>query len=293
MPTLAQQFDVIEVIIYGIGAVIFVGSMISSSLSKNKKKGGGAKRRPRGGRADSGGRPSMDDLAAKRRRELQQKAQQRRQGGGSPPSRPGSPGGPTPDPSNMTMAERIARARAKQQYEQRAQGQPRRGPSLPSPDEVEAERQRRQAAALQRRDQEAALARQEQRVRAQREADEARRQQAARQQAARQQAARRAKPSRPARPAAPRPGHGINVPDHEEVHRLLEDASPPAGATEVGIAEIGSGRKRRRRGKSSRSSLIDFDRLSRADLRRALILKEVLDKPVALRDASSQGTDLL
>ena len=89
-----------------------------------------------------------------------------------------------------------------------------------------------------------------------------------RQATARQSGTRRPQSS-PQRPApTPVQPHAIGVPEHEEVHRMVPD-SP-----------IASSRPSRRTGAVS----LNFSKLSKDDLRRAFMLKVVLNKPVSVQD---------
>lgn len=275
-PTLAQGtgqgFSLWNVVVYGIIGVIFVSTMIKNVINESKKKSRrNAPGNAPGNTAQSSGGASLDDIAARRRAQLQEMARQRSAGGN--------------DSSNLSMAERIARARATQQGKPQARSgnplpsenaPPRRAPQAnPAPTGASARQQR--AEALRQK----MMQRQQQ----QREALAARQRQV--QQAKAQRSAQPARPQPTARPtpqaAAPRrplppvqTPHPISAEPHKEVHRMVED-----------VSEFEVGSKRRRRELAARRAnpqLIDFSRLSKADLRRAFILKEVLDRPVSERD---------
>ena len=54
---------------------------------------------------------------------------------------------------------------------------------------------------------------------------------------------------------------------------------------DVAVQEVGSSRRKKElAAQNAKPQLIDFARLSRKDLQRAFVLKEVLDRPVAERD---------
>ncbi|MEM6854254.1 MAG: hypothetical protein AAF593_07580 [Planctomycetota bacterium] len=256
-------------------AILVVFGPIIANVLREVGKGKGPRRDDRS--RDSGdGRTSrerLDDLAARRRAELSAEGQRRRaESGGAGASSGG-------DPGNMTMAERIARARAAQQQQR---GQARAGTPLPSErpatrqpprsatpaptgasarqQRAQALRQKMQQRQQQQRDALAARQRQIQQARAQRSAP-----------AGGPQAA----PTRRPLPPVQTP-HPAKVEPHREVHRMVED---------VAVQEVGSSRRKKElAAKNAKPQLIDFARLSRKDLQRAFVLKEVLDRPVAERD---------
>ena len=91
--------------------IVIIGASIVGSMIGNVKKKSQAQRK-----RDEGHNPQqLEEMAARRRAELRQQAGSRMQTPGSHPSGGGD------EPGNLTMAERIARARAKAQYEQRSQ----------------------------------------------------------------------------------------------------------------------------------------------------------------------------
>ncbi|MEM9916307.1 MAG: hypothetical protein AAF911_15235 [Planctomycetota bacterium] len=288
-PTLAQTgqgtgVSLVQVLIYGVIGVIFVSTMIKNVINESKKKA----RRNQSPNAASNEGVSLDDIAARRRAQLQEMARQRNAGRGpagqAPTGRPGAASGGASGAggggeANLSMAERIARARAAQQQQR---GQARAGTPLPSErsatrqpprsatpaptgasarqQRAQALRQKMQQRQQQQRDALAARQRQIQQARAQRSAPTGQPQ---------------AAPTRRPLPPVQTP-HPAKVEPHQEVHRMVED---------VAVQEVGSSRRKKElAAKNAKPQLIDFARLSRKDLQRAFVLKEVLDRPVAERD---------
>lgn len=269
---------------YIITAVIIISVLRAVLSGDPKKKAKNQRARDRAAvDSASGGRPSLDEVTRRKRQQLQELARQR---GGTQASADGASGGQA-DPGNMTMAERIAQARAKQQHAAPA-GPARQAPSqgLPS--------QQRQAPA---RGASGAPA-QQQRAEALRQQLEARRLQQQQAKARRQLQIQKAKAQRPApgnaapprrqAPASRQVPHGIATPEHQEVHRMVTNAEEAPAVTkrsrrQTEIADRGAGDRPAHRNAGG----LNFAKLSVADLRRAFILKEVLDKPVSERDTSA------
>lgn len=238
-----------------IGPIVILAFVVGPWIGSVLKKSGEQRQREEGGVEVSA---ELDQMAAHRREQLRQAARQR--------TRMQAPSGLSPgEPGNMTMAERIARARAKAQYEQRAQGEAR--PTQASQPQVPNEAQRRvlaqrQAAEVQQR------AQQQTQRRAQRQVQQRTRQQQAQAHAQAQAQARQ----RGRLLHEPTP---VPKPTTSTVRRLVpsrpkRSKTPPAHP--VPVATFGT---------------LDLSKpLSRADLRNAIILKEVFDKPIALRDSS-------
>ena len=265
MPTNMQ-----DVIIYAIATIILVGSWVVNILRKQaedrreqEQTGTGGAGGAGGAGASTGSKASLDDMAARRREELRALARERGEARTGPANRPGAG-----EPVNMSMAERIARARAKAQYEQRAQrigapassspGQsppPARPEPMSSPHsaggmtEMERARQRD----LQRRQAEARK-RQEAQRRANAEQERRSRQRQQERQQAQQAAEQRRREAEKASLERSR-------------QRSVRSACAPDGA--------GAG-----------AGAIAFNRQS---LRDAVILREVFDRPLALREASSNS----
>ena len=323
------------IIILVCGGAVFnwIKKQIEESNRRSGKGGGSAGRGPRGGAAgregggERGGRPSLDEVTARRREQLRELSRQRERGTGASVGAGGAGGTERAgvgqeEPSNLTMAERIARARAKQQYEQRrggsgaggaSEGRPEgqrpaaRAPQRPEPaadDAASAERDRLLRQADEAREQELAAARARQRV-----ADLERQREAARRRTPQPAQGQRGNASRPRpgagqprptprpqpqpqrpqpqRPQPPRARSPRPIPTPVADRRVTEPVEPTqaeVGVTEVGLAGAGTVRQR-----SSGKSLVDFNKLSRSDLRRIIILKEVFDKPIALREQGGQS----
>jgi len=241
--------------------IALVGATVIGSWIGNIKKNQSEQRK----RDEGPGALEIEEMAARRREQLKQASRQRAQANPSP-------GGAADEPGNMTMAERIARARAKAQYEQRAQNTGRQAdvsqPQVPNEAQRRALAQRQ--AEAERRQQAAAQAQQ----RAQHQAQQQSRQQA--QQRARQQ---RAQAHARAQAQARRRG------------TLLHEPSPVPEQTSSTTRRLVPSKPDKRR-KPARQpvpvpiadDVIPRGPLSRADLRRAIILKEILDKPIALRE---------
>jgi len=107
LPVLAAEWG--ELVVVSIGLVIMIGSWIVNQIKQSKTteptRGSGPSKQIR-----------LEDLAARRREQLQQMAGSR--SGASPT--PSSP--PQAEPQNLTLAERIERARAQVTYRLRAEG---------------------------------------------------------------------------------------------------------------------------------------------------------------------------
>ncbi len=242
-----------DLIGYLVVALVILGPWIAGLLKKaadaDKKNKARLEERQQGGGASQ---KRLDDLAARRRAELRAQAQARQQGAAAPS------GGV--DPSNLTMAERIARARAKAQYENRQTQIQQETPPGREAESAARQRAEAEAAARRRAEQEAQARQQEQRRAAERQDAQRRAERSARQkaEAARRQRverSRRARESQRVQAAVtPRPAARSAKPQAI----VLEPMTP--------IDEAGG---------------LVFDRQS---LRQAIILKEVLDRPVALRD---------
>ncbi len=286
--TLAQgsgsTVSLVQVLIYALFGVIFVSTMIKNIIKENKKK---ARQKQASGDAQQGGGASgasLDEIAARRRAQLQEMARQR--GGGSSGRRPEALVGD--DTANLSMADRIARARAANQRPP----QPRGGLGQTNPASPARPGVAPQATGAAAREQRAAAMRQRamQREQQRREALAARQrtiQQARTPQRSAQQAQGAPTARRPLPPV--QTPHPVSVEPHDQVHRMVTDAQPQVTKTSrrQGSASIEAERvlKVDRGGPGASKTLLNFGKLSRADLRRAVILKEVLDRPLAERDA--------
>jgi len=277
----------VEVVIYGVAAMLFVGSMITNAKKDKDKKEKGRPRRANLDVGSSQGRPSLDEIAARRRQQLQELARQRR-GGSSPPTQVRA----AADSGNLSMADRIARARARQQGSPQpaSSGLTSAGSNAPLPSAASSHPAARStqtpAARNTARQERTESLRQrfEQRQQQQREALARRQQQTQQAKAQRAQAKAQSRAQRAPTPkitrAAPQsqrpaaaPEHGItDASPHKDVHRMVHNA--PEQRFEHAD---------RHQAKKT-APLLNFKRLSKTDLRRAFILKEVLNKPVAEQD---------
>ncbi len=265
---------------------LFVVPAIGKWIASTKKNQQEQRRRDEGMVSQD-----IDQLAARRREQLRQASRQRSQAntsadlsgglsaGASGGTSGGASGGGGGSPGNMTMAERIARARSKAQYEQRTQSAgPQSGPGEPGepggpagsqiPNEAQRRALEQRQAELERRRQAAKAQQQNQQQAQQRAKQQARQQRAQAHQRAQTQARQRGKLIHE---TVPVPEPTSSVP-----RRLVP--SKPAQR-----------QKAAPRSDSSVQSIgLDFSKhLSRDELRRAIILKEVLDKPLALREGGA------
>ena len=242
-----------------------VGATVIGSWISNMKKKGEAQRKRDEGPVSM----ELEEMAARRREQLRQASRSRAQasqGGGQSGAYSGGGG----EPGNLTMAERIARARAKAQYEQRAQSsaQPAQRPQPQVPNEAQRRALAQRQAELQRR-QQAAQAQARQRA-----------QQQAQQRARLQAQQQRARAQAHARAQAQARQRGTLMHDHVEgpaptestTRRIVPDTATPKRAP---IQPVSC---------PAPTRLLTSASLSRDDLRRAIVLNEVLGKPVGLRD---------
>lgn len=203
---------------------------------------------------------SLDDVAARRREQLRELARQRQQASSTPPTAPQrpqhAPAG-SADPTNLTMAERVTRARAKAQYEQRAQEM--------RSQQAEAARRQGEVAQRQRDD---TRQRTERDTRRQREA----RERATRaEEEARRRAAQRQPLAQPRREeqAAPAVTAAVQLAAMERTADAAYRMQPGGTAPRARGAAAGA---------------LAFNATS---LRQAFILKELLDPPLSMRDAAA------
>lgn len=257
-PTLAGLADWLPVI-------IIIVTVIASWVSTAMKEGGKKQRqrqRPRptvdpnalqDETPTMGRRLSVDEMAARRREQLQELARRRQRAMGQG------------QPTNLTAGQVEERTRAKATYEARAQ-------ELRRAAEAQARRQQELEQARIRREREAQARSQRERVRGQREAQRRAQLQAQqRAQAAQRQQAQAAAARRSRLGAGVVQGVAHPTEDHDigesVVHRQVSDAEMPVEVTTV--------------------PLLFGKPLNRLSLREAFVLKELLDKPVALRDPLS------
>ncbi|HEX7009042.1 MAG TPA: hypothetical protein VF184_03615 [Phycisphaeraceae bacterium] len=248
-----------DLVMYGVLALIVIGSWIANAAKKYSQQQEERKRQLQRMLRDARqeGQADLDALTQRQRQDLQTITQQRMEISAQQPSS---------EPTNLTMAQRIARARAKAQYEERArqlrqaqQQQQQRPQTIPGlrtpPADLQAQaRMRAQAQAAQRaRQQQQELARRRALLQAQQEAQrraqEQRRQQILRQQQTQQQAlARRRQQER------------LSLERVAPPMSLVQPAKPKRPALRIGP-------------------------ITPQSLAQAVILKEILDPPLALRES--------
>lgn len=247
--------------------IVVIGATVVGSMVGNLKKKSNDQRK-----LDEGPNAAeLEQMAARRREQLRQASQSRAQ-----VSAEGQAGRASGEPGNLTMAERIARARAKAQYEQRAQGDGH--PSQPQQSQVPNAAQR---LALEQR--QAELERQQQAARAQQQAQQQARQQAqqsakqqAQQQTRRQQAQAHARAQAQARQRGTLIHENVAVaePTESTTRRIVKDR-PVKGRTLQSTQPVQTGAL----------GPINSGSMSLGELRRAIVLNEVLGKPIAMRES--------
>lgn len=289
-----------------IGVVLFVtfGSAVGNWLKKQAEAREAARRREQAlmsphtlaGQGRSGSRrdgATPGDAASRRAEQLRELARQRTQMSTADSAR--APG--ATQPRNLTMAERIARARAQEEYARRAaelQSQAGRG-GQPTPQQQAqqeaARRQRVAAAAKMQREQAARQRAAQQRARAQHPTPQPSPQRPQPRPASSQQSGARSRTSQTQRsasgsrrmatpaaaapakraPAAPRRSSGGSS-NQGGARRAPRISSPVAAA-----------------GGAQAPSVTRLAGLSRQSLRQAFVLKEILDRPVAMREPGDHG----
>ena len=204
--------------------------------------------------SSSTGSPSLDELAARRRAQLQELAR-RRQAAQRPAGSDAAPAPAQARPENLSTRELTERERARAAYEQRAE----KLRQLRAQQQQPATRQRSQASAQAQR------ARQEAAQRAQQQARlEARRKAAA-------EAERQARLAKAAKESD----------DADSPYDRRDSATDTTSEGEAKQGRILADAGRRGKGVPAAGLGISTDRES---LRRAFIMKEVLDKPIAMRE---------
>jgi hypothetical protein len=239
--------------------IVLAAGVIGSAISNMKKQGQKQRKLDEGPAAED-----LEAMAARRRAELRQQMAGR--GGG----------GTAGEPGNLTMAERIARARAKAQYEQRSQtmaGPVRAQPQVPNEAQRRALAQRQ--AELARR-QQATSAQQQAKARAQQQAQQRARLQAQQQRAQQQRAQAQAH----ARAQAQARQRGVLLHEHVEGPVLTESTTKRTVTSKLDAKRPDA----RPAATRSTAGLLTSRGLSRDELRQAIILNEVLGRPVGLRD---------
>lgn len=267
-----------ELIGLAIALILMVGSGVVNWVRKQREETE-ARRRQQEGREQRELRtqlprsevaPGAGDAVRARREQLRQLALQRQQQGGVPPV-----AAPAPvEPTNLSMAERIARARAKEQYARRAEALRKQQagggrPAAPASRGGQSAAERERAIAMER-------ARREARARAEAEMAQAQRQRQLQQQAqhAQQEARRRAAAAARKSGAGPQPGTGVQ---REQRLRRLVSLPGVAGAAAERAAGVSSARS------AVRAPMGVSFGLDHRSIRQAIVFKEILDRPLALR----------
>lgn len=291
-------FDWGELIGIGIILLVTFGSAVGSWLKKQAEAREAARRQERGLMSphtlDEEGNPpartdrvaTMGDAASQRREQLRELARQRAQmhvGGQRGGAAVGGGRGPAGQPQNLTMAERIARARAQEEYARRADDL-----------QAQAERARREAQVQQAQDEAVRRQRQAAREKMQREA--AARQRAAQQQRARAQQQQQQASARPRRSQTQRPAAPIRQVGQAAAGGAT--AMPSAEARRRQQAKPSAARRSSRRvtaAAPAEASLVagpsplNLASMARQSLRDAFVLKEILDRPVGMREPGEHG----
>lgn len=286
--TLAAGGDWIEVVVYGIGTVILVGGWIANQLKQLREEqerrrrvatleGGDAApsaRRP----GDAQPMPTQADLARRRREQLA--ALSRRRAGASEPDGREAEGA---DPVNLSPHEKTQRERAREAYERRARQL--REQREEAAEEKQAARDRYERELARRREQ-AERARRDRRLgqKARGEAQSGGQRKPVTARATRTSSTSPTSSTQPtsvppmqlsggqadARAAARR-----EAARREEAKRSAAMAAARRARATVDAARSGAG------------PVVTAEAIGRVDLatlQRAMVLKEVLDRPVALRD---------
>ena len=228
-------------IVWGIIAIIAIGSFVANLLKKQQEE-----RAERDRLATGRNQPTkltdLDRAAAARREQLRQTARQR-----------------TGEPENLTMAERVERARAKAQYQQRAADLAQRRRDI-------AEAQREVAAHRQQELDRQRLAQQQARERTRRQEmlqqQQQRAREAARQQERQRQGQRNKQQAQRREPKTEQP-----------FRRELQWARPHEQA-------------------APRKAIVSLADLRGRSLLKAIALKELLDQPVAMRDPKTHPINI-
>jgi len=248
-----------------VGPAVVVALVLGSWINGALKKYGDERKKEVGG-----GDNELEVMASLRREQLRQATRQR--------GNAASQSGLQPNTSQMSMAERIAQARAKAQQEQRSQRPP---PSSGQPQQQAAGRQdalAQRQAEIRRRQQAAQgkqRAQQQQQQQVQQQAQR-RAQQQAQQRARQQQAQAHAKAQAQARHRGVLLHETVEAPKPttSTVRKRVFKQAPPARQSVPELIPEASGPPR-------------IGNLSLAELRKAIVLNEVLGKPVALRETQS------
>lgn len=266
--TLVIAANLEDLITLGIFLIFVVGGWIASALKKAEetRQARRAAERQSEGAAPlrrTGERTRLDEVVERRRRQLEEIAARRRgrtrPEGDGVAARSGA-AGPTMEPGNLTAAERAARERAKQQYQARAEMLRRQREAAEREAAQRIEREQRQ------RERAAELARQAEEVKRQREL-------------ARQQRARQGQ--RSTRPISRRGNVATVRPAGASTEGGISGTRAPVEAAAISAP---GGTTAKSAHAATKPIRLAGMRLGRQALRQALVMKEILDPPVALRD---------
>lgn len=270
MPILAADWA--EVVVSAIGVIIVVGSMVANALSKQKQKQAPGDVIATGGDPAESRRKRLEEMATRRREQLRQ-LQGRRQ-----------------EPQNLTVGQAEERSRAKTLYERRAEAlrrqleqQPtqRQVPEAPpqtADAQMEARRQAQAQAEAKARAEAQARAAAEARARQQQEEQRRQAEAAARRQEAdlaRQRQARKSRLQRQ-RAAMPQQAAPANA-AHVTMRSEAAAAQPAEELVVLGPADLQAAVREQLRG---------------PNLRQAILLREILGRPVGLRDREPGSASL-
>lgn len=304
MPTPTLALDIGDLITIGLVLAAGLGSVVANSSEKQKKKkmgqgAGRSKSRRQAGDmnqgaegSDSGGSPSMEELASRRREQLRELARRRREqlsgGSGSNDAR----GGETmPRPDNLTVQEAAQRERGRQAYAERAQvlrggkqsgGIEERAQALRQAEQV---RQQQETSRARNRQEQLEALRQRYRTRQGQTPQQPQPQQSpAQRQASAQQARSAQQTSAPAPRRMPLSPSALPPPSMQSIREQERSA---IAAKAIENSEIGSG-------SSTSGSPVTGPKLSSLmegsiSWRDAIVLKEILDKPVGQRSTDDRG----
>jgi FtsZ-interacting cell division protein ZipA len=250
-----------DIIVLVIGLIVVVGGWLFNALKRPQEQGQAGLDQSGGGSGNS--RQRMDELAARRRQQLQELARQRREELGT-------------QPTNLTMAEAAERAEARTVYERRAEalrrmrqqeaaaGGARLGEG-PSPQaQAQAQQQRARELARQRAEQEARQRTLQRQQETERQRELARVRQ--RQQAQRLQQQQREQQQR-----------------QEQLRRSAQQRAQQLPEAAIVLEEVVASQRPSAYAQQPRSGGALVPILGNISLRQAIILKEILDPPVGLR----------
>jgi hypothetical protein len=254
LPT-TLAFILSDVVFYGMIAVFVVGPWIAKTIKKISQPQTPPPSRSPGNRTftdSTPNKPNANELAAMRREKLQELARKRRSTIANRSTTPSQT-----EPTNLTMAQRVERARAKAQYQKRAQA-------------LQQQQQRQTLQQQQSSTPTTARQRAQQKKLARKQALAQQRAQGLQQQqhaaAQQQRSAARVQPAAP-RPAKPKPRLTPLQAQHDQgiVHRHVPNAPAP----------------------EQKKATNHLKRFGASSLRQAVVLKEILDRPIALRDSAA------